>query len=101
MRVTEKPASDIVFAMTASLWKNDATVRPQKMSIYANHRRIGEWLWGRQYPEEKTITISQEVLKESHGSPMNLLILAFYMLAAETSTPAPEFSIVFKNMEFR
>ena len=100
VRVTEKPAGDVEFALTAGLREEEGTVRPQKMSVYANNRPIGEWVWDRRGSEEKTIMISREMLEESYNDPMSLLTLMFYLSDMETNA-AREFSIMFEKMEFR
>jgi hypothetical protein len=100
MRVTKKPLSDMEFALTARLVKEDE-VRPQKMLVYANNHPIGEWLWSRQNPEEKTVMIPREALEESYyGDFTNLLTLKFNISDAETNTMR-KFSLMFEKMEFR
>ena len=98
--MTEKPDDDVEFALTAGLKEEEGTVRPQKMSVYANNNPVGEWLWNQLGSEEKTITISRETLEESHYGPMNLLNLMFYLSDAETDA-ALEFAMMFEKMEFR
>ena len=100
VRVTEKPANDMDFALTASLWQEEGTIRRQKMSVYANNRPIEEWVWDRHGREEKTIVIPLEMLEESYDDPMNLLTLVFYLSDAETTEASP-FSLMFEKMEFR
>jgi hypothetical protein len=100
MRVTEKPVGDMVFALTARLREDEGTVRPQKMSVYANNRHIGEWVWNQRGLEEKSIVIPLEALEESYNDPMSLLTLMFYLSDAETNA-ALEFSLMFEKMEFR
>jgi len=100
VRVLEKPVGDVELTLTARLREEDGAVVPQKMSVYANDRFIGEWTWDKPVSEEKTVTLPLEVLEKSHNSPMNLLILRFELSDAETNT-AQEFSMLFEKMEFQ
>ena len=100
MKLTEKPVSDMTFALTASLRKEEGATKPQKMSVHVNNRPIGEWEWTQHEPEEKTVTIPLEVLELSFNDPMKLLGLTFYLSDAETHA-AQEFSLMFEKMEFR
>ena len=100
MKLTEKPVSDMMFALTASLRKEEGAIKPQKMSVLVNNRPIGEWVWTQQDSEEKTIIIPLEVLELSFNDPMKLLGLTFYLSDAETNA-AQEFSLMFEKMEFR
>ena len=100
MRVTERPVDDMVFALTASLREREGIFRAQKMYVYANYRQIGEWLWDQPGPEERTITISQEMLEESYNSPLTLLPLMFHLSDVETGITRG-FSIALEKMEFR
>jgi len=96
MRVTEKPAAGFKFALAASLREEEGAVTPQRMLVYANERRTGEWLWNRSGSEEKTVTLPLEMLEESYASPMNLLVLRLELPDAEQ-----RFNIMFEKMEFR
>jgi len=100
MRVTEKPTADVEFALTANLREIEGSVRPQRMLVYADERLIGEWLWDRPGPEEKTITLPLEILEEVHASPLNLLVLRLEV-TDEAPGPAQRFSMMFEKMEFR
>jgi len=100
MKLTEKPVSDMEFALTASLGKEEGTTKPQKMSVQVNNRPIGEWVWTQHDPEKKTVIIPREALELSFNDPMKLLGLTFYLSDAETNA-AQEFSLMFEKMEFR
>ena len=101
VRVAEKPSSDMEFTLTAGFMEEGKTIRSQRMSVYANDRQIGEWLWDRTTPEEKTVTIPLNLLEESHRSPMNLLCLRLALSDAKTNS-AQEFDLMmFEKMEFR
>jgi len=100
VRVTEKPVGDIEFALTASLREEAGSVMAQHMLVYANERRIGEWLWAQHGTDEKTVTIPLEIIEESFGSPLNLLVLRFELTDAETDDEL-EFSMMLEEMAFR
>jgi hypothetical protein len=99
-RVMKNPADDVEFKLTASLNIEEGFAKPQRMFVYANNLRIGEWIWNRPDPEEKTVTIPLITLKESHDSPMSLLVMTFDLFDAETNT-VKKHSLMFERMEFR
>jgi len=98
MQVAEEITGNVEFALTASLREKDGAVNPQRMTIYANNRRIGEWLWDRLGSEEKTVQIPQEILEESRGDVMRLLTLMFYLNGEDATL---DFNIMLEKMEFR
>jgi hypothetical protein len=106
MKVEKEPEGedgDFELALTAS-----PRGEPQKMEVYANNRRLGEWVWDQPGSSENTIIIPKAVLDESSRDEMRLLTIMFYMFYlsdADTpniSRPRPRpFGLMFEKMEFR
>jgi hypothetical protein len=101
MQVREKPAGDMTFALTASPRVSNGAIVKQKMAVYANNRLLGEWLWDRPEPAEKTIVIPRAMLEESADDEMRLLTLMFYLSDPDAPNASPMFSLMFEKMEFR
>jgi len=101
MRVTERPIFGMEFTLTASLREEDGTVRPHRMSVYANERRITEWHWNNSGSVEKTITLPLDLLEESYNSPLNLLTLRFDLADEDGPDLTQRLGIMLEKMEFR
>jgi hypothetical protein len=102
VRVTEKPAEDMEFALTVKPRVDEGgNFRKQSMKVYANNRQVGEWLCDRGEGGEKTVILPLPTLEESYNDAMHLLTLMFCLTDPEAPEERQEFTLMFESMEFR
>jgi hypothetical protein len=102
VQVKERPETDRNFLLTASPRVDEkGDFAKQSIEIYANNQRIGEWLFDRPEPEEKTVLLPRKILEESYEDEMHLLTVMLRLTNPDVPKAWQEFSLMFEKMEFR
>jgi hypothetical protein len=71
------------------------------MTVRANERLLGEWLWDEPGSAEKTAVIPREILEEAYNDDLHLLTLRFDLTEPGNPDKAMKYCLKFERMEVR
>jgi hypothetical protein len=72
-----------------------------RMTVRANERLLGEWLWDESGSTEKTVLIPREILEESYNDDLHLLTLRFDLTEPGDPDKTMKYCLKFERMEVR
>jgi hypothetical protein len=72
-----------------------------RMTVRANERLLGEWLWDEPGSTEKTVVIPREILEESYNDDLHLLTLRFDLTEPGNPDKTMKYCLKFERMEVR
>jgi hypothetical protein len=99
MRVPDEPKGDMTFSLTGSPCLLEGMPLPQEAEVFVNNRFLGRWLW--EGPDEKTLVVPLEILRESFDDEMRLLTLTFIVTLPGEPENGLMHSLNFEKLEFR